>query len=209
MVGWSGCRYTDRRFSVQRAPSSRHTWVVNRLGRALNVVGFLLSGVGVLFLVILTPAQLLGLVVPALRVSEIPWWVYVATPVSGFAGFVVGVRLKEKGDELILSTGHMTRMTGVGLAIIAAAFSAVLVLGLSSVRGQGGLPGGGAFTRSCGSVFIPNDSAQRISNLNCREALDSRRILLLAVGIPSLVLGLGVALAGVIDEERTRDDADE
>ncbi len=89
---------------------------------------------------------------------------------------------------------QITRLTGVGLAIIAAAVAAVLVLGLSSVRGQ--FPTGDAYTRSCGSVFIPDDDALRIRNLNCRESLDSRRDFLLAVGIPSLVLGLGVAWAG-------------
>ena len=105
---------------------------------------------------------------------------------------------------------QITRLTGVGLAITAAVVAAVLVLGLSGVRGQGEIIGSGAYTRSCGSVFIPDDSALRIRNLNCRESLDSRRDFLLAVGIPSLVLGIGVALAGVIDEEWTiRDDADE
>ncbi len=99
----------------------------------------------------------------------------------------------------------MSRLTGVGLAIVAAAIAAMLILGATSVGRRSSSFGGGdhlgAFgfvSYECGSVFIreiPRDQ-------QCDEDIADRRNILMFVGIPGVVGGLVIAAAGIREKRR-------
>lgn len=82
-----------------------------------------------------------------------------------------------------------TPIAKVGLAIAVAAFAAILALGFSlQTVEQGATTGGEPSTVACGSVFSPQDEPL------CDETRSNRRNLMLLVGVPGVVVGLGMVI---------------
>ena len=75
----------------------------------------------------------------------------------------------------------------MGFAIALAAFVVVVALGFSRQTTTGDSP---TATVACGSVFSPEVEPR------CDRTLSSRKSLMLAVGIPGVVLGLGIVVVG-------------
>lgn len=79
-----------------------------------------------------------------------------------------------------------TPVAHVGLAIAVAAFGMILALGFSGVTVPNPTPDAPSATAGCGSVFGPEEEAL------CDEVLADRKNLILAIGIPGVVIGLGI-----------------
>ncbi len=114
-------------------------------------------------------------------------------------------------DSLRREPNPITQLTGVGLAIAAAAVAAVLILGLTPMSATTTTPFFDTSLTSsyeCGTVFRagPDKGAEGV----CADRHRDRWTLLLVVGVPGVVLGLGIAWASVIEEEWTiQDDENE
>lgn len=86
-----------------------------------------------------------------------------------------------------------TPVAKLGFAIAFAAFAVVIALGFSRQTGSPTTPPTGdspTATVACGSVFSPE-----VEPL-CDSNRSSRKSLMLAVGIPGVVLGLGIVVVG-------------
>ncbi len=92
-----------------------------------------------------------------------------------------------------------TPIAKLGFAIAVAAFAVVIALGFSqqtvssTTSPTGDLP---TATVACGSVFSPE-----VEPL-CDSTRSSRKNLMLAVGIPGVILGLGIVVAGSRDKSK-------
>ena len=81
-----------------------------------------------------------------------------------------------------------TALVKIGFAIAVAAFAVILALGFSSMTVP--QPSADSATVGCGSVFGPEDQSL------CDSVLSNRENLMLAIGIPGVVIGLGIVVVG-------------
>jgi hypothetical protein len=81
-----------------------------------------------------------------------------------------------------------TAVAKLGFAIALAAFVVILALGFSGLTVP--QPSPSVATVGCGSVIGPEDEPL------CDDALASRKKLMLAIGIPGVVIGLGIVVVG-------------
>jgi len=83
----------------------------------------------------------------------------------------------------------------VGLSICAAVIALVLVLGFATLT----VPGRYAGILDCGSVLAKAESLSVLGD--CDDAYNSRTTLMLAIGVPGLILGLGTVVAGRSEDD--------